>query len=215
MRILLVEDHGVVRHGLRKLLQSEGWVGSVAEAATAAEAVDRVREAAWDLVILDLGLPDRGGLECLVDLRILRPDLRVLVLSMHVEESVVLGALRAGARGYVVKSASGEELLAAARAVAGGGTYVHGRVAAPVLRELQGSPPPPGITEAPVLGERQRALLRGLVRGRSNREIAEEMNLSVSSVKAGLRELFSRFGVTDRTRLVVRALDLGLPLEDP
>lgn len=214
MRILLVEDHSLVRQGLRKLLESEPWVGGLAEAATAEEALERLRGARFDLVVLDLSLPDHDGLWLLDRIPEIHPNLPVLVLSMHVEDSAVLEAFRRGAHGYLVKSASADELLSAAQAVLRGGSYLHGPVAGPVLRQLQGAPSAPP-TGRPILSQREEAVLRCVADGLSNRQVAGALNVSVGTVKADLQALFVRFGVADRTRLVVRALESGLLARAP
>lgn len=200
-RLLLLEDHAVVRDGLRFMLEGAGWsVGG--EAVTSAEALDVLDRCDCGLVVLDLNLEGEDGLSAARRIRERHPELPILVLTMHGEASRVQAALAAGVRGYVLKSAARDELLAAVRCVHAGGFYVDPRVAHQVVGSFA-SPAPPG----PRLTERTREVLALVAEGLSNQEIADRMHLSLSSVKLHLRELFELFGVNDRVSLAVTALE--------
>lgn len=208
MRITLVEDHDLVRQGLRLLLESEpGWK-VVDECGCCSEAIESLSCRVTDLVVLDLHLPDLSGEELIARVRSQHPKVPILVLSTHDEVAITLGAFRAGASGYLVKSARREELIEAARLVSQGGAYMHPRVAPAVLAQLQSGEKP---SDLPVdLSVREQALLQLVGRGCSNPEIAVELHVSLGTVKNDLRQLFRRLEVVDRAQLVAEASRRGL-----
>lgn len=207
-RLVLVDDHAVVREGLRLLLERDGWEVA-AEAARAEEALAACRGTNCDLLLLDLNLDGEDGLALLARIQQDFPSIPVLVLSMTGDGSTARAALRAGARGYVVKSAPRQELLAAVTTVQAGGLHLDPRVAEGVLDDLRRPPDPPPTADLDL------ALLRYVREGLSNQEIAPLLHLSLGGVKARLRSLFARFGVSDRTALVATALQKGvLPPEE-
>ena len=167
------------------------------EAGSAEDGLDLIREFACDVVLLDLNLPGRSGLWCLAQLGELRPELPVLILSMHTQRSIVGDTVRAGARGFVAKAAHGDELLAGVRALAAGGSYFDARAAGVVLALARGD-----VMTETGLSPREDQVLRLVCEGLSNQLIAERMSLSVSSIKIHLRTLFEHFGATDRASLV-------------
>ena len=195
--MILVEDHLLVRQGVRSVLEASGETEVVAEGGSAEEALELLRETKCDMVILDLNLPGRNGLWCAAQLHELYPHIPVLILSLHTQRSVVRDAVRAGARGFVAKSAPAEDLLAAVKALAAGGSYFDATAAPAVLALMRGEE-----TTETGLSTREDQILRLVCQGLSNQQIARHMSLSLSSIKNHLRELFSRFGVSDRTALV-------------
>ncbi len=195
--VILLEDHLLVRQGLRSMLESSGEVEVVGEAGSAEEGLELLRELVCDVVLLDLNLPGRSGLWCTSQIGELHPGLPVLILSMHTQRSIVGDAVKAGARGFVAKSAHSDELMAGVRALAAGGSYFDARAAGAVLAMARGEE-----TTESGLSPREDQVLRLVCQGLSNHLIAEQMNLSVSSIKIHLRALFSHFGVSDRTSLV-------------
>lgn len=204
MRLVLVEDHEIMLQGLVRILVEAGHEVA-ATAASGGEALVELQRTPCDLLLLDLSLPDGTGPWLIGEIRRRHPDLRILVLTGHVDENMALLALRAGATGYMVKGGRMQQLLAAVQAVAEGATYVHAEVAGPVMQRLRES-----CSEAPSVSDRERAILDLAARGMANREIAEQLNFSLGTIKLTMSRLLTRFGVKDRSRLVLKAADLGL-----
>ena len=180
----------------------------VKESGTVADAMESAPAANCDIVLSDLTLPDGDGMSLISELRKMRPDLPILALTMHSNQQRVLGALEAGASGYLVKSASEEDLLSAIDTVGNGGTYIHPAVTPFVLqsfRDSQESSPVSGGT----LKERDLQILNCLARGMSNHQIAQECLVSLSTVKSHLAKLFEHFDATDRANLVYEAMRAG------
>ncbi|MBI3927639.1 MAG: response regulator transcription factor [Armatimonadetes bacterium] len=205
----LVEDHKLVREGMRLLLNSDPQIRVMGEAADAEDALAQLLRCQPDVVLIDLSLPGQSGTWCIRQLRENRPDLRFLVVSMYDDPDSVIEAIHAGASGYIVKSATADELRAAVRAVASGGSFLHSEVADAVLRQFRAPGDPPGPGEDPDLTAREREILAIIAHGLNNRQMAERLHLSVSAVKSHLRSLFRKFAVSDRTQLVVEAIRQG------
>ena len=211
MKIMMVDDHDLVREGLRHLLESEpGWQ-VVGECRRAGDCLEALAGCSPDLVLVDLNLPDGSGLDLLVRIREQYPQLPALVLSSSEEIDTVVEAMRAGAGGYLVKSARREEMLSAVRTVADGGAYLHPRVAPAVLQQLREGPARKnGELD---LTSREQAVVSQVSQGRSNAEIAERLMVSLGTVKNDLTLIFRKLGVRDRTQLMAevarRGLDLG------
>ena len=208
MRIWLIDDHELIREGLRGLIEKNGSHFVVKVTGTVTESLTAAAAANCDIVLSDLTLPDGNGIDLIKELRRIRSDLPVLALTMHSTQERVLGALEAGASGYLVKSASEEDLLAAIDTVGNGGTYIHSAVTPFVLQSFrdpnviakQGEPP---------LKERDLQVLKCLAEGMSNQEIAAQCVVSVSTVKNHVSRLFEYFGATDRANLVYEAMKAG------
>jgi DNA-binding NarL/FixJ family response regulator len=203
MNILLVDDHALVRAGLRRLLAA--LPAEIAECASGQEALALLQGPVPDLVVLDLNLPGIGGLELLRRLLKDHPTLTVLVLSMHAEPLYAARALDAGAKGYISKNASPEELLLAVRKVARGGRYVEAEIA----QELAVQPAVPGNPLA-ALSERELEILRLLARGRSLAEIGEGLSVSYKTVANTCTAMKAKLGVARTADLVRLAIGLGL-----
>lgn len=204
MKILLIDDHPVVRAGLRQLLAT-AMPATVCEAAEGREALVLARREQPDLVVLDLNLPGIGGVELLRRLLQQEAGMRVLVLSMHVAPHYAARALQAGARGYVSKNAPPEELLTALRRIAAGGHYVETEIAQALA--LQG-----GAAADPLhrLSERDLEMLRLLAEGRSLAEIAAALGLGYKTVANALTQIKATLGVTSTVDLVRMALAMGV-----
>lgn len=179
LRILIVDDHPIVRQGLRQTLTDAVDVEEIGEAADGQQVIERLRDRDWDAVVLDIGLPGRGGLEILKDLKRERPRLPVLILSMHPEDQYAIRALRAGAAGYLTKEAAPEKLLDAIRKITTGGRYVSAQLAERLALELSLDAP-----QAPhgSLSDREYEVLRLIASGLSVSDIAERLSLSVKTV---------------------------------
>lgn len=204
LRLLLVDDHELVREGLRRVLDPgmRGW--SVEEAGSGEEALQRLGQHPFDLVITDLSMPGMGGLAFIRHLHVHHARMPVLVLSMHGESPYPLRSFQAGARGYVSKDRSAEELVAAVEKVAGGGIYLSAAMAENLLTQVHG-PATPGADAQ--LSEREREIMRRLVRGERPTEIAEAMGLSVKTVSTHKARLLAKLGLPSLAALIRHALD--------
>jgi DNA-binding NarL/FixJ family response regulator len=205
--VLLVDDHPVVRAGVRSLLDGEADVRVVGEAASVAESVTAARALRPDVVLMDLRMPDGDGVQATT--RILRevPAARVVVLTTYETDADILRAVEAGAAGYLLKDVTRADLLQAVRAAARGETVLAPAVAGRLVRQLR--------EPAPVsLSTREREVLRLVARGLSNPEIARELHIGEATVKTHLLRIFGKLDVSDRTAAVTTAMAAGL-LEPP
>ncbi|OEI68436.1 MULTISPECIES: response regulator [unclassified Curtobacterium] len=203
MRVLLVDDHALVRQGLRAVLGTTDDCTVVGEAATGEEAVERAAETAPDVVVMDLSMPGEGGVAATARLRTAMPAVRVLVLTTFSDDRRVRDALAAGATGYLLKDAAPDEVVAAVRAAARDETPIDPRVARALL---------PGAApreDGPELPPRERDVLVRIARGLSNRQIATELGIAERTVKVHVGSLFRRIGVADRTSAALWARDHG------
>lgn len=203
IRVLVVDDHPVVRGGVVGLLSGEPDIEVVAEASDGDEAVRLAAQHTPDVVLMDLRMPGTGGVSATEQIRAADPSIRVLVFTTYETDENILGAIEAGASGYLLKASPAGELLAAVRAVAAGETVLGPSVAARLVSRVR---QPAG----PTLSARQLEVLRLVAAGRSNPEIAAELYIGESTVKTHLTIIFERLGVNDRTRAVTRAMELGL-----
>lgn len=205
--VLIVDDHDIVREGLRQIVSETRDIVVGGEAGTAAEAVERVRERRWDVVVLDLNLPDRSGLEVLAQLRAIVPDIPVLILSMHEQLSYAARALTAGALGYVNKSSARAHLVNAIRKVARGERFLPPELAERLVFErLQ----PAGGAAHLNLSAREFQVLCLIAEGRPPREIATELNLSVKTVATHRARLLTKMALRNNAELVHYAIAHGL-----
>ena len=179
LRILIVDDHPIVRQGLRQTLADAAQIGEIVEAATPQEALDLVGQREWDAVILDIGLPGRGGLDVLKDIKREVPGLPVLILSMHSEDQYAVRALRAGAAGYLTKEAAPKNLVDAIRRVVAGGRYISPELAERLATELTLDRDRPLHAS---LSDREFDVLRAIASGQTVGEIADRLSLSVKTV---------------------------------
>lgn len=206
-RVLLVDDHPLVRRGLRELLAAAG-IDVVAEAARSEEVLPALAAHPCDIVLLDLSLPGRGGIEVLGDIAGEHPRVRVLVVSAHTEAAYGLRAMRAGAAGYVTKSSAPEEIVAAVRAVATTGRYISETVAGALadfaLDARPGDRPGPAHEH---LSDREMEVFRLLTRGRTISQIAADLSLSVKTVSTYHARLKDKLGASGSADLVRYAID--------
>jgi DNA-binding NarL/FixJ family response regulator len=204
MNILIVDDHAIVRAGLRRLLRGL-FEGDVLEAATGREALALARGQELDLVLLDMNLPELGGLELLNRLATVAPNLPVLVLSMHAEPLYVTRAMDAGARGYVSKNIAPDELVAAIKQVASGGRYIEGELAQALVLN-----PAPATEPLEQLTPRDLEIVRLLARGRSLSEIADALGLGYKTIANTCTQIKAKLGVNRTADLVRVALEAGI-----
>jgi|CXWL01.1.fsa_nt_gi DNA-binding NarL/FixJ family response regulator len=214
IRIMLVDDHNVVRRGLAALLEMEGGFEVVAEAEDGETALRRAGEVQPDVVMLDLSMPRLNGLETARRLRRQLPQTQVLVLSMHEDEEFVAQALQAGAGGYVLKRSMEEELFLALRAVANGNVFVSPAVARPIVDEYLRRAGPSTERSGPVLTSREREVLQLIAEGRTTTEVAQALSISPHTAVRHRANLMQKLGVHNQTDLIRLAIERGLVVLD-
>ena len=201
LRILLADDHPVVRQGLKTFFATQPDLEVVAEAATGAEAVARATELRPDVALLDLVMPDGGGIEAAAQIREASPATKVIVLTSYAEDENVIPALKAGAAGYLLKDVEPQELADGVRRVHRGEALLHPAVAARVLREVVEPQ-----ADRDVLTPREVDVLRLLGRGLANKRIALELGIAERTVKTHVSSILAKLGVTDRTQAALYAV---------
>jgi two-component system invasion response regulator UvrY len=207
MRVLIVDDHALFRRGLRETLAESYAKVTFGEAKTAQETLEFVRRQDWDVVILDISLPGKSGLDILDDLKRLRPKLPVLLLSMHPEEQFARRALKSGAAGYLTKESVPEELKEAVSRAARGGRYVSRTLAEKLAMDLREGADVP-LHE--LLSDREFQVLRMIASGKSVKEIADEIALSVKTVSTYRARILEKTGMKTNAELIRYALQAQL-----
>ena len=207
VRVLIVDDHPVVRDGLRGMLAAEPDLDVVGDAADGHQAVAAVRRDEPDVVLMDLRMSHLDGVEATRRIRADHPDVRVLVLTTYDDDADIVHAVEAGATGYLLKDVPREDLFAAVRAAARGETVLAPTVAAKLMRGLR--------QDAEALTDRERDVLRLVAKGLTNRAIARALHVSEATVKSHLVHAYGKLGVDDRTAAVTTALQRGLLRLDP
>jgi len=207
IRVLVVDDHAVVRSGLRRVLDAEADIETVGEAENAERAVFEAMEHRPDVVLMDVTMPGQSGIEALPALLQSVPDTRVLMLSMQDDPGYVRAAFEAGASGYVLKEAADSEVVAAVRAVASGEQYVHPSLGA---RLVAAEADERRRAEADPLSDREREVLRLLALGHTNQEIASMLYISVRTAETHRAHIMQKLRLSSRAELVRHALEEGL-----
>jgi DNA-binding NarL/FixJ family response regulator len=202
---MVADDHPVVRQGLVSVLGDEDDLEVVGEAGSGREAVALAQRLQPDVVLLDLEMPDLDGVEAIPQLLAARPGVGVLVFTAYDTDERVLGAVRAGARGYLLKGASADEIARGIRTVHGGGSYLEPRVASKLLAEVK-SPRPKGSG----LSEREREVLRLVAEGLPTKQIALSLSISERTVKFHVNSIFHKLGADNRAQAVALAAQRGL-----
>lgn len=207
IRILIADDHGIVREGLKRIVGEALDMQVVAEASNGHEALERARKQSPDVVLLDVSMPGRGGLETLKDLKSWRATVRVLVLSMHPEDQFGPRFLREGADGYMTKESAPEQLLTAIRKIHGGGKYL-----SPALAEKLATSLDPKSEKAPHerLSDREFEVMRLIAAGRTMSEIADELALSVKTVSTYRVRIREKMGLRNNAEIMHYAMQQGL-----
>lgn len=211
IRVLVADDHTVVREGIRHVLEREAGFTVVGEAATAAEALRIAEEMQPDVAVLDISMPGESGLSVAAHIRKTMPETRVLILSMHDNPEYVLEAVRSGAHGYLLKDSAGVELRAAVRAVHEGESFFSPPIAARLTAAVRGEldrEQRRGAVEA--LTGREREVLIGIARGRTNKEIAAELGISHRTVETHRESLMRKLRIRTVAELTRFALETGL-----
>lgn len=215
LRVLLADDHSLVRAGIRALLRDLPGIEVVAETGDGREAVNLVKQHLPDAVLMDITMPGLNGLDATAQIAKRHPEVGVIILSMHATEAYVLEALRAGAKGYVLKDAAEAELQLALQAVERGERYLSPRVSRHViddyLRRAAADPAPRTETEVfEPLTARQREILQLIAEGNSTRQIAERLHISIKTVETHRSQLMDRLNIHDVAGLTRYAISAGL-----
>ena len=210
MRVLLADDHSIVRRGLRSLLEDAG-LSVVAEASDGLEAVRLCDEHRPDILILDIGMPKLNGIEVAARAQKLESPPGVIILSMHADESYIIRALASGARAYLLKSATDEDLLPAVRAVAAGRPYFSPAVTAVLVEDYVRRLQTRGLTDSyDLLTDREKEILQLLAEGRSNKEVAALLDLGLSTVETHRGNLMQKLNLHNTAEIVLYAVRKGI-----
>ena len=207
LKVLIADDHAVVRQGLRQILGEIPELGEVGEVENGQDALTRVRAEPWDVLLLDMSMPGRGGLDILKDVRRERPEMRVLVLSMHPEDQFAVRMLKAGASGYLTKETATEELLKAVRKVITGGKYISATLAEKLAFDVDRDNDKP-LHES--LSDREFQVFRKLSMAKTVKQIGEELSLSPQTVSTYRSRILEKMGLTTNDELTDYALQNGL-----
>jgi DNA-binding NarL/FixJ family response regulator len=205
---LIVEDHPLFRKGLRALIESVDGFTGVGEAGDGDQAVTLALDLLPDVVLMDLQLPGRSGISAIREILRSSPTTRILVVTLFEDDDSVFAALRAGARGYLLKDADEADMIRAIRAIASGESLFSPAIATRVLAFFA-SPRPVAPQAFPDLTQREREILALLARGKSNPAIAAELSLSVKTIANNVSNIFSKLQVADRSEAIIRARDAG------
>ena len=212
IRVLIADDHAVVRQGLRTFLALQDDIEVVGEAADGEEAVAAAERLAPDVTLMDLVMPRLDGIEAIAGIRRVSPATRVIVLTSFVDEDRMIPAVRAGAAGYLLKDVEPQELVRAIRTVHGGEALLHPAVVARLMEEVAGDGGSPG--GAGLLTEREREVLELIARGHANKRIALDLGVSEKTVKTHVSNILAKLGVHDRTQAALWAVREGLVDQD-
>ncbi|RIK51242.1 MAG: DNA-binding response regulator [Chloroflexi bacterium] len=204
IRVLLADDHAVVRKGIRDFLDADAEICVLAEASDGAMAWRLVAQQPPDVAVLDIRMPELSGIELTKRIKAQYPQVRVLILSAYDDEPYILALLRAGADGYVLKTAQGDDLVRAVKQVYAGKSVLDPEIAAKVVATLTHTQP------VEPLSERELEIVRGVSKGRTNREIARDLQISDRTVQGHLANVFGKLHVASRTEMVTVALQRGL-----
>jgi DNA-binding NarL/FixJ family response regulator len=203
IRVVIADDHTILREGLKQLLQAAPDLEVVGEAADGHEVVRAVRDVEFDVLLLDMSMPGRSGIELIKQVHAEKPKLRILVLSMHAERQYAVRAVKAGASGYLTKDSASMQLVAAIRKVAGGGAFISAEVAEELARSAM--PHAEGLPHA-ALSDREYQVFQLLVAGKSVSDIAAELILSVKTVSTHKAHVFEKMGLANQAELIHYAI---------
>jgi len=213
IRVVLVDDHSVVRQGLRAFLATEADIEVLGEASNGREAVEVVRRIKPNVVLMDLVMPELDGIEATAEIKQMMPDVDIIAMTSFIEDEKVFGAMRAGATGYVLKDADPSEVVRAIRSAAAGEVHLDSRVTRRLMQELH-SARPKSETLHQELSEREIDVLKLVAKGCSNQMIADELIISPKTAKTHVSNILSKLGLASRTQAAVYALKEGLVSND-
>jgi DNA-binding NarL/FixJ family response regulator len=215
IKILIADDHAVVREGTRQILEQQTDLEVVAEAVNGEEAIRFAGSSKPDIAIIDIAMPEIDGIEATREIKKLYPDISILILTAYDDDQFVFSLLEAGAAGYLLKSVRGKELIDAIRQVHAGESVLHPSITRKVLNRFVTTPDKSSIQKEKVLSERETEVLRLATQGLNNQDIADKLFLSLRTVQAHLGHIFNKLQVSSRTEAVVKALKEGwISLED-
>jgi DNA-binding NarL/FixJ family response regulator len=200
--VLIADDHVLIREGLKRTLSGASEVNEIGEAESGQQAIDMIRHGMWDVVVLDINLPGKNGLDVLKEVREEKPRLPVLMLSVHPASQYAVRALRAGASGYLTKSGSGPELVNAIRKLAGGGKYISPEVADQLAESLN---PPAARPPHTTLSDREFQVLLGLGSGKTVGELAADLSLSVKTVSTYRANILQKLNLKNNAQIMFYA----------
>lgn len=210
IRVLIADDHPIVREGFGAIVDAEPDIEVVAQAANGIQALERAAKANPDVALMDLRMPQMGGAEAIRRLRQTTPNLRAIVLTTYDDDEAIYEAIRAGARGYLLKDVRPKDLVRAIRRVHAGGSLLQPIVVERLLDRLGPEDPEDDTPPIEALTPREVEVLQIMARGARNRDIAQELVISERTVKIHVANVIAKLGVTNRTAAVVRAIDLDL-----
>ena len=209
LKVLIVDDHPLLREALRRALDGKRDMEIVAEAGDGEEAVKLTSELKPDVVIMDIVMPKLNGIEATKKIKEVTPNTAVLILTAYNDEEYILGLLDAGAAGYLLKSARGSDLVEAVRAIQAGESVLHPNIIAKLLKRAM-TGPVEGHQRSELLSERESEVLKLVALGMSNKEVATKLLVSERTIKAHLTNIFNKLNVASRSEAIVRGLKLGL-----
>ena len=212
IRVVIADDHKIVREGLRHLLSTASDLLVVGEAVNGHDVMARVRDIDFDILLLDLSMPGKSGMELIRQVRSEKPRVRVLVLSMHEEHQYAVRAIRAGASGYLNKDSATEELVSALRKLAGGGAFISAEVAEALAHEAHNRSDGPPHTS---LSDREYQVFRMLVAGQSLTDIANRLSLSIKTISTHKASLMRKMAVANQAELIRYAINHRLTDDTP
>mgnify|MGYP000221108791 CR=1 FL=1 len=210
IKVLVVDDHAVVREGVRMVLETDPDLKVVGEAGSGEEAIERARELSPDVVVMDIGMPGLSGFEATRRIRAAQPEVKVLALTVHDSEAYLFQMLQAGAVGYVLKRAAAADLIQAVKAAHRGETLLHPSVARLLIKDYLARAERGEEASGERISEREREILKLIAEGKTNREIASMLYLSVKTVQAHRASLMRKLGLHDRVELVKYAIRKGI-----
>ena len=209
-RLVIADDHELAREGLRAILENEPDLEIVGEASTGREAIEVCRHLQPDLVLMDVRMPDMDGLAAAQAIKEEWPRISVLAITLSEDPDYLLRALKVGVAGYVLKDASRADVVAAVRRALGGESPLDQRLSVMLLRRLADETRAPAAPSGPALTPREQEVLRLVAEGKTNAAIAQQLFVSVGTVKVNVERIIDKLGVSDRTQAAVRAIELGL-----
>ena len=204
IRVLLADDHAIVRAGLKEILAETGDITVAGEAASGQEVLARIRGDDYDVAVLDMSMPGRSGIELIRQVKDEKPKLRILVLTMHSEHQYAVRALKAGASGYLTKETAPDQLVAAIRRIAAGGAFVSPETAEQLALDVNRAPGGPPHT---LLSDREYQVFELIVNGKSVSDIGRQLSLSVKTISTHKTRILHKMGATSEAELVRYALE--------
>jgi DNA-binding NarL/FixJ family response regulator len=203
IRVVIADDHTLVREGLKQLLRAAGGIDVIGEARDGHDVLKIVRESDFDVLLLDMSMPGKSGMELIKQVKSEKPRMRILVLSMHQEHQYAVRAIKSGASGYLTKDSASTQLVSAIEKVAGGGAFISAEVAEQLA--LGAMPQSEGLPHT-ILSDREYQVFRMLVSGQAVTAIADELNLSVKTVSTHKARLMEKMGIDNQAELVRYAI---------